>query len=75
MYVSDRIFEAVFSDIQTFPMSSMRAISSRTGVKYGTVALAVRIMAGERSIVRKRIGGIPNGLGATYAVMVNPDNV
>ena len=64
--VSDRVFEAVLSDIIAHPMSSMKSTASRTGCNYHAVTLAVRYMVSEGSVVRRRIGQV-RGHGSTYA--------
>jgi hypothetical protein len=69
--VSDTAFETVLFDIENHPMSSMKATAARTGLRYLTVTLCVRHMVEEGSVVRRRIGQIKGGKGATFANMVN----
>ena len=70
--VSDAAFEAVLTDMQTFPMSNMKACAKRTGLSYRIVAKAVQYMALEGSVIRRRIGKGAGRYGATYANFVTP---
>jgi hypothetical protein len=71
--VSDTAFEAVVTDMETHPMSSMKATAKRTGIPYRTVAKAVQYMVMEGSVARRRIGkGAGRGIGSTYANLVLP---
>ncbi len=72
-YVSDRTLSLVMQDINTFPMSSMKATAMRTGLSYGTVTRACKWATMEGSLVRRTIGGINNGLGKTYANFLRPE--